>query len=105
MSTQALHEFLSQVAADTALQDELRTVGVGGGDVIKAEKLVEFATGKGFDVTLDDVRGASLELSEAELESVAGGAISGVEGEATDKDHERWTDILSFNQVISYKAP
>ena len=56
--------------------------------------------------TVDEVRAAELSLSDAELEGVVGGAAfvkyDGIDGEATDKDHKGWSDLLSFSQVITY---
>ena len=107
MSEQAIKEFTSKLASDEGLQKELRdAAGVGSDDALTTGALIDFAASKGYEFTVDEVRAAELSLSDAELEGVVGGAAfvkyDGIDGEATDKDHKGWSDLLSFSQVITY---
>ena len=106
MSEQAMADFRSLLAGDESLQQELRdATGIGSSDALPITGLIEFAASKGFEVTLDDVGSSDLGLSDAELDTVAGGAayvkFGGIDGETLDKDHKSWSDLASFNQVIS----
>ncbi len=71
MSKEALAAFLARVQKDPELQVELAAL----------------AAKHGYDFSAD-------ELSEADLDSVAGG-VTFVSGEAKDKDHKGWIDIVS----------
>jgi predicted ribosomally synthesized peptide with nif11-like leader len=87
MSKEALSEFLNTMAKDPNLQEQLRNAAEGSGDqaTVSAERLVEIGEANGFEFTPEDVAGVG-ELSDDELESVAGGAVfakyDGVDGEA-----------------------
>jgi len=66
-----IERFGKDLAADEALLDELKKVGTDHAAI------VAFANAKGYQFTVEDVKGlenlASYELSEEELEKVAGG--------------------------------
>jgi predicted ribosomally synthesized peptide with nif11-like leader len=70
MSTKSFGAFKEKLAADPALRDEMsRALGSGG----SPEALVAFAKERGYDVDLGEVKTAFEQLSDEELDSVAGG--------------------------------
>ena len=69
MSEEQLKAFLEAVKADTGLQEKLK--GVEDADVVAA-----IAKEAGFVITVEEVTGQGQELSDGELERVAGGANS-----------------------------
>ena len=107
MSKDALAGFLSELSQNPDLRAELRTVSVGDGDdaAVAPDELVRFAASKGHEFSVDEVR-STFELTDDELESVAGGAVfakyDGVDGEVRDKDHKGWSDLLSFTTLASF---
>ena len=70
MSEEQLKAFLEKVKADTSLQEKLKSAS-------DAEAVVEIAKDAGFSISADDLTQAqseiSEEISEEELEGVAGG--------------------------------
>ena len=66
MSEEQLKAFIEKVKADTSLQEKLK----GAAD---ADAVVAIAKGAGFSFSADDINKAQSELSEEELEGVAGG--------------------------------
>jgi predicted ribosomally synthesized peptide with nif11-like leader len=75
MSKEALVGFLNAMTEDQGLQDELREAAEGTGDeaAIPTERLVQIAGARGFEFSAEEVLGIG-ELSDDELEAVAGGA-------------------------------
>ncbi len=69
MSEEQLKAFLEKVKADTSLQERLNAAA--GNDAV-----VAIAKEAGFNISADDLKNAPSELSEEELEGVAGGGIS-----------------------------
>lgn len=71
-----IKRFNSDVIASESMQSEIKAIG---NDL---EKLVAYANGKGYQFSLEDVKGATgeAELSEDQLDDVSGGVvlISGV---------------------------
>ena len=68
MSEEQLKAFLEKVKADTSLQEKLKAAG-------DADAVVVIAKEAGFSISADDLKQAqSKELSEEELEGVAGGS-------------------------------
>ena len=65
MSEEQLKAFIEKVKADTSLQEKLK----GAAD---ADAVVAIAKGAGFSFSADDINKAQSELSEEELEGVAG---------------------------------
>ena len=63
MSEEQLKAFLEKVKGDTSLQDKLKAAS----DV---DAVVSIGKEQGFSISIDDIR---TEISEEELESVAGG--------------------------------
>ena len=66
MSEEQLKAFISKVQGDTSLQEKLK--GAADNDAV-----VAIAKAAGFSLSADDINKAQSELSEAELEGVAGG--------------------------------
>ena len=76
MSEEQLKAFLDKVKVDPRLQEELK----GAAD---AEAVVVIAKAAGFVVSADEIKSAqsaSQELSDEDLEGVAGGALTGFAG-------------------------
>ena len=68
MSEEQLKAFLEKVQGDTSLQEKLK--GVSDADAVTA-----IAKEAGFSVSADNLTKAPSELSDEELEGVAGGTI------------------------------
>ena len=66
MSEEQLKAFLEKVQNDTSLQEKLKAAG-------DADAVVVIAKAAGFMISAEDLTKAQTELSEQELESVAGG--------------------------------
>ena len=66
MSEEQLKAFLEKVKGDTSLQDKLKAAS----DV---DAVVAIAKEAGFSISADDLKKAQSEISEEELEVVAGG--------------------------------
>ncbi|MEL7656601.1 MAG: Nif11-like leader peptide family RiPP precursor [Bacillota bacterium] len=84
-----MNELYAKVAADSALQEKYyKIVEEAGDEAALGEKLVAFAKEQGFDITISDVEEffkslaepANGQLSEEELDSVAGGKGIGYGG-------------------------
>ena len=67
MSEEQLKAFLEKVQVDTSLQEKLN--GAADADAVTA-----IAKEAGFSISADDLKKAQSEISEEELEGVAGGA-------------------------------
>ena len=70
MPEEQLKAFLEVVKADEALQEKLKAAG-------DADAVVAIAKGVGFAISVEELAKAQTELSDEQLDSVAGGA-SGV---------------------------
>ena len=68
MSEEQLKAFLEAVKADTGLQEKLKA----GKDV---DAVVEIAKAAGFVISADEIKKSQAEISEEELEGVAGGTL------------------------------
>ena len=68
MSQEQLKAFLAKAAKDPSLQEKIKQAGT-------AEQLSALAKAEGFDISVSSLS-ASVEISEDELESVAGGGIT-----------------------------
>ena len=66
MSEEQLKAFLEKVKADTSLQEKLKAAA-------DANAVTAIAKEAGFNVSADDLTKAQSELSDQELEGVAGG--------------------------------
>ena len=69
MSEEQLKAFLEKVKADTSLQEKLKAAS-------DADAVVAIAKEAGFMFSADDLTKAQSELSEEELEGVAGGGTT-----------------------------
>ena len=66
MSEEQLKAFLEKVKADTSLQERLKAAADN-------DAVVSIAKEAGFSISTDELKQAQSELSEEELEGVAGG--------------------------------
>ena len=66
MSEEQLKAFLEKVKADTSLQEKLKAAS-------DSDTVLAIAKEAGFSISVDDLTKAQSELSDQELESVAGG--------------------------------
>ena len=69
MSEEQLKAFLEKVKADSSLQEKLKT----NADV---EEVVAIAKEAGFMISVDEFKMAQAEISDEELEGVAGGTLT-----------------------------
>jgi predicted ribosomally synthesized peptide with nif11-like leader len=68
MSEEQLKVFLKAVKADAGLQEKLKAAS-------DADAVVVIAKAAGFVISTEELKGAQTEVSEEELEGVAGGTI------------------------------
>ena len=68
MSEEQLKAFLEKVKADTSLQEQLKAAA-------DTDAVLAIAKDAGFIFSVDDLKNAQAELSEEELEGVAGGVM------------------------------
>ena len=68
MSLEQLKAFLEKVKADTSLQEKLKAAA-------DADAVAAIAKEAGFSISADVLKSAQSEISEEELESVAGGFV------------------------------
>ncbi len=69
MSEEQLKAFLEKFKADTSLQEKLKAAA-------DSDAVLAIAKEAGFSISADDLTKAQSELSEEELEGVAGGAFT-----------------------------
>ena len=69
MSEEQLKAFLEAVKADTSLEEKLKAAG-------DADAVIALAKAAGFLISVDEFKKAQSEISEEELEGVAGGQWS-----------------------------
>ena len=84
MSEEQLKAFIEKVQVDTSLQEKLKAAA--DNDAVTA-----IAKEAGFSISADDLKKAQSEISEEELEGVAGGGIIGVD-KATRADCRKTSD-------------
>ena len=84
MSEEQLKAFLEAVKADVGLQEQLKAAA-------DADAVVALAKAAGFAISADDLKKAQSEISEEELEGVAGGVI---------KDDNRHLVIHDFARPV-----
>ncbi len=68
MSEEQLNAFLEKVKGDTSLQEKLK-------EAADADAVLAIAKEAGFSISADNLTKAPTELSDEELEGVAGGTI------------------------------
>ena len=71
MSEEQLKAFLEKVKADTSLQEKLKAAA-------DSDAVLAIAKDAGFMISADDLTKAQSEISEEELEGVAGGGNCGI---------------------------
>lgn len=76
MSEEQLKTFLEAVKADAGLQDKLKAAS-------NADAVVAVAKAAGFVISADDLQKAQAEVSEADLEGLAGGHIACITNDNT----------------------
>jgi predicted ribosomally synthesized peptide with nif11-like leader len=105
MSKEAFNAFKAKVAADATLRQEMsRTLSQGGAKTTASvDEVVAFAKSRGFDFNPEDVK-QNVELSDEELDAVAGGAsvdyflkLDGITGESLDSSYKEQIEIQSFS--------
>ena len=84
MSEEQLKAFLEAVKADASLQEKLKAAN-------DADAVIALAKAAGFAISADDLKKAQSEISEEELEGVAGGVI---------KDDNRHLVIHDFARPV-----
>ncbi len=72
MSRQSLEAFIKKLQQDESLQKELREQLGDPEQGVSAEGLSKFAASKGYEFNVDEIKG---ELSDKQLDSVAGGTL------------------------------
>ena len=70
MSEEQLKAFLEKVKGDTSLQEKLKAAA-------DSDAVLAIAKEAGFSISADDLKNAQSEVSEEELEGVAGGCWMG----------------------------
>ena len=73
MSKEQLKAFLEKVKGDTTLQEKLKAAS-------DADALVAIAKEAGFSISTDDLKNATAEIEDAELEAAAGGLLGSLVG-------------------------
>ena len=68
MSEEQLKAFLEKVKADTSLQEKLKAAA-------DSEAVLVIAKEAGFSISADDLKKATAEIEDAELEAAAGGLL------------------------------
>jgi predicted ribosomally synthesized peptide with nif11-like leader len=98
MSKTALDGFRARLNVDHALREEMtRALD----EKASLEAVAAFANARGYDVSADDLR-TVLELSDEQLDAVAGGAgsfkgeIVGIDAVSKRDGHEKWIELLSY---------
>ena len=66
MSEEQLKAFIAKVQSDTSLQEQLKAAA-------DSDAVLAIAKEAGFSISADDLKNAQSEISEEELEGVAGG--------------------------------
>ena len=89
MSEEQLKAFLEKVKADTSLQERLKAAADN-------DAVVSIAKEAGFSISTDEfTKAQSTELSDEELEGVAGGCWGGTNRENWDAEMDRWGESTS----------
>ena len=68
MSEEQLKAFIEKVQGDTSLQEKLKAAA-------DSDAVLAIAKDAGFSISADDLKNAQSEISDEELEGVAGGTI------------------------------
>ena len=94
MSEEQLKAFLEKVKADTSLQEKLKAAA----DATKpkaadANAVAAIAKEAGFSISADDINKAQSELSDEELEGVAGGLFIPISWSMESDNPSEWRAI------------
>jgi predicted ribosomally synthesized peptide with nif11-like leader len=106
MNSPALAKFLERLSSDPALQARVQTLPEG---VDAAEALAQISTEIGEPVSAEEFRAAAAEspsgeLSEKELEGVAGG-LAFTQGEIEEMLRQSMRGKGPFSGTVSYQRP
>ena len=86
MSEEQLKAFLEKVKADTSLQEKLKAAA-------DANTVAAIAKEAGFSISADDINKAQSELSDEELEGVAGGLFIPISWSMEGDNPSEWRAI------------
>ncbi|HLO51727.1 MAG TPA: Nif11-like leader peptide family RiPP precursor [Kamptonema sp.] len=89
MSKESVLEFIQKVSTDSALETEIEQAVTGKSEQDAATNIVQIASQHGYSFTSDEIlaqRQEMQELSEEDLEQVAGGSLGG-----SVRSAYRWT--------------
>lgn len=92
MSNESFKAFLAKVDADAGLREKLRAAGGDAG--LSAQAVADFAAGQGYSFSVADLSG---ELSEKQLEGVAGGLSLSLSPSTTSYDWRKLTGTSSYS--------
>jgi len=95
MSSESFKAFMTKVTADQGLREQLRAAGGEAG--LSSQALADFAKGHGYSFTAEDVTG---ELSEKELEGVAGGILIGLNQPALMDKQSPFSVLRSGSEFV-----
>jgi len=105
MSKEGFRSFLDRVSKDDALRRELAGMATGTPGAMPVGVLARFAADRGFAVTADDVRSHSSELSDSELEGVAGGFGGGMITPSHAIGQKDWVTFSPLGSLGTQKSP
>jgi len=106
MSQQALDAFRAKLAQDEALRNEMtrHLSQEGKRSTASVADMAAFAKSHGFDVSPEEVQGA-MELTDAQLETVAGGALNAYSQLSLGTSYSVDSFSLNFSKIeIDYKT-
>ena len=89
MSEEQLQAFLEVVRADAALQEKLKAAN-------DEDAVVAIAKAAGFAISAEELKKSQLEVSEEELEGVAGSFA------CTDTTCAPWNTCHNFSQMVTF---
>ena len=95
MSEDQLKAFLEKVQSDTSLQEKIKAAS-------DADAVLALAKEAGFSISADDLKNAQSELSEEELEGVAGGIIA--QTPSQNGNCLPWGNIWNAYKIHTLKA-
>jgi predicted ribosomally synthesized peptide with nif11-like leader len=97
MGENGLSAFMKKLTEDETLQEELRLAAHGVGDeaTVPTDRLVEIARARGFELNAEEIL-SMFQVSDDELEAVAGGLTLGGQQERYYKEQRGVKDLRVF---------